>query len=130
MKPLSVVVAQNSGKASDILSKSLNNHFRVVTTATGMNELLIAIPFNVLTQPLLILELVGLKEVQQLRNRFPPLPLSVPTGCRMKRCGHRRFRPALPIAAIALTCARLSRLPAAYGPCHALTRHNFFESPG
>ncbi len=75
MKPLSVVVAQRSSQTSDTLSKSLNNHFRVVTTATGMDELLHAIPYHRADAAIVDLELVGLKEVQQLHNRFPGITI-------------------------------------------------------
>jgi DNA-binding NarL/FixJ family response regulator len=75
MKPLSVVVAQRNSQNSDILTRSLNNHFRVVTTATGMDELLHAIPYHRADAAIVDLEMVGLKEVQQIHNRFPHITI-------------------------------------------------------
>jgi len=75
MKPLSVVVAQRNSKTSDSLSKSLNNHFRVITTAGGIDELLNAIPNQSADAAIVDLELVGMKEVQQLHNRFPGITI-------------------------------------------------------
>jgi DNA-binding NarL/FixJ family response regulator len=75
MKPLSVVVAQRNSKTSDSLSKSLNNHFRVITTADGIDQLFHAIPDQSADAAIVDLELVGLKEIQQLHNRFPGITI-------------------------------------------------------
>ncbi len=57
MKPLSVVVAQRSNETLDSLSKSLNNHFRVVTPAAGLDEILQCHSWpGLLMRPLLILK--------------------------------------------------------------------------
>lgn len=75
MKPLSVVVAQRNSKTSDSLSRSLNNHFRVITTAQGLDELFQVIPDQSADAAIVDLELVGLKEIQQLHNRFPSITI-------------------------------------------------------
>ena len=75
MKPLSVVVAQRNSKTSDSLSKSLNNHFRLITTADGLDELLHVIPNQSADAAIVDLELVGMKEIQQLHNRFPGITI-------------------------------------------------------
>jgi DNA-binding NarL/FixJ family response regulator len=71
MKPLSVVVAQRNGQTLDFLSKSLNNHFRVITKAAGLDDILQAIPSQTADAAIVDLELLGLKEVQQIHNQFP-----------------------------------------------------------
>lgn len=75
MKPLSVVVAQSNSKTSDSLSKSLNNHFRLITTAGGLDELFHVIPDQSADAAIVDLELVGLHEIQQLHNRFPGMTI-------------------------------------------------------
>jgi DNA-binding NarL/FixJ family response regulator len=71
MKPLSVVVAQRSTQTLDSLSKSLNNHFRVVTPAAGLDDIMHAIPNQTADAAIVDLELLGLKEIQQIHNKFP-----------------------------------------------------------
>lgn len=75
MKPLSVVVAQRNNQTSDSLTKSLNSHFRVVTKATGLDELLRTIPRNRFDAAIIDLELVGLKEIQQIHSQFPSVTI-------------------------------------------------------
>ncbi|HEY6253208.1 MAG TPA: response regulator [Candidatus Angelobacter sp.] len=70
MKPLSVVVAQRDAKTADFLAKSLYNHFRVVTTAGNLNELMYSIPKNRADVAIVDLELAGMEQVQQLRQQF------------------------------------------------------------
>jgi DNA-binding NarL/FixJ family response regulator len=71
MKPLSVVVAQRSSEISDSLSKSLNNHFRVITKAANLDDILQAIPIQTADAAIVDLELFGLKDIQQIHNKFP-----------------------------------------------------------
>ena len=71
MKPLSVVVAQRNSQTSDSLSRSLNNHFRVITKAADLDALLRAIPTQTADAAIVDLELLGLKEIQQIHSKFP-----------------------------------------------------------
>lgn len=71
MKPLSVVVAQRNGQTLEFLSKSLNSHFRVITKAAGLDDILQAIPSQTADAAIVDLELLGLKDVQQIHNKFP-----------------------------------------------------------
>jgi DNA-binding NarL/FixJ family response regulator len=75
MKPMSVVVAQRNSQISDSLSRSLNNHFRVVTKASSLDDVLQAIPGQTADAAIVDLELVGLKEIQQIHSKFPALTI-------------------------------------------------------
>jgi len=75
MKPLSVVVAQRNSQISDSLSKSLNHHFRVITKATTLNDLMQAIPSQTADAAIVDLEVFGLNDVNQIHNRFPGLTI-------------------------------------------------------
>lgn len=75
MKPLSVVVAQRTSQISDSLSKSLNHHFRVITKATTLNDLIQAIPKQTADAAIVDLEVFGLNDVNQIHNRFPGLTI-------------------------------------------------------
>jgi DNA-binding NarL/FixJ family response regulator len=75
MKPLSVVVAQRTSQISDSLSKSLNHHFRVITKATTLNDLMQAIPSQTADAAIVDLEVFGLNDVHQIHNRFPGLTI-------------------------------------------------------
>lgn len=70
MKPLSVIVAQRDAKTADFLARSLYNHFRVVTTAGNLDDLVHSIPKHRADVAIVDLELAGLEQVQQLRNQF------------------------------------------------------------
>ena len=70
MKPLSVVIAQNNVNAADSLARSLNNHFRVVKTASTMDELLHSIPKNRADVAIVDLELADLEQVRRLTQQF------------------------------------------------------------
>jgi DNA-binding NarL/FixJ family response regulator len=75
MKPLSVVVAQRTSQISDSLSKSLNHHFRVITKATTLNDLMQAIPSQTADAAIVDLEVFGLNDVNQIHSRFPGLTI-------------------------------------------------------
>lgn len=75
MKPLSVVVAQRTSQISDSLSKSLNHHFRVITKATTLNDLMQAIPSQTADAAIVDLEVFGLNDVHQIHSRFPGLTI-------------------------------------------------------
>jgi len=70
MKPLSVIVAQRDSKTADFLAKSLYNHFRVVTTADNLKDLIHSIPKHRADVVIVDLELAGMDQVQQLKNQF------------------------------------------------------------
>ncbi|HSK44366.1 MAG TPA: hypothetical protein VLA83_10830 [Candidatus Binatia bacterium] len=70
MKPLSVVVAQSNSKTSEMLEKSLYNHFRVVHLAGDVDALRLAIPKYRADVAIVDLELAALSEVQQLSRDF------------------------------------------------------------
>jgi DNA-binding NarL/FixJ family response regulator len=75
MKPLSVVVAQRNSQISDSLSRSLNNHFRVITKAGSLDDVFQAVPVQTADAAIVDLELVSLKEIQQLHSKFPGLTI-------------------------------------------------------
>ena len=75
MKPLSVVIAQRNSQISDSLSRSLNNHFRVVTKATTLNDVMQAIPSQTADAAIVDLEVFGLNDVRQIHSRFPDLTI-------------------------------------------------------
>lgn len=70
MKPLSVVVFQNSSKSTESLAKSLYHHFRVVNVAGDINELRNSIPRHRADVAIVDLEMAGLDEVQRLKREF------------------------------------------------------------
>ena len=70
MKPLSVVVAQNSPRAADVLVKSLYNHFRVVNKASDLSELRHSIPKYRADVAVVDLELADLPQLQRLKKEF------------------------------------------------------------
>jgi len=70
MKPLSVVVAQNTGKDAALLAKSLCNHFRAINVAGNLDELRIAIPKHRADVAIVDLELANLAQIQQLTREF------------------------------------------------------------
>jgi DNA-binding NarL/FixJ family response regulator len=70
MKPLSVVVLQNSSKSAESLAKSLYPHFRVVNVARDLVELKNCIPRHRADVAIVDLELAGLDEVQRLKHDF------------------------------------------------------------
>lgn len=70
MKPLSVVVAQSSAKVSETLAKSLYNHFRVVTTAGSLSDLMHSIPKHRADVAIVDLELADIRQVEQLVRQF------------------------------------------------------------
>lgn len=70
MKPLSVVVAQQDAQTADFLVKSLYNHFRVVTMAGTLHELIHSIPKHRADVAIVDLELAGMDQVQQLKKQF------------------------------------------------------------
>jgi DNA-binding NarL/FixJ family response regulator len=70
MKPLSVVVAQNTSKDAALLAKSLSNHFRAINVVGNLDELRIAIPKHRADVAIVDLELATLVQVQQLTREF------------------------------------------------------------
>lgn len=70
MKPLSVIVAQSNVKTGEFLTKSLYNHFRVVHTASNLDELLHSIPQHRADVAVVDLELAGLDQVERLTHQF------------------------------------------------------------
>ena len=70
MKPLSVVVAQSSAKVSETLAKSLYNHFRVVTTAGSLSDLMHSIPKHRADVAIVDLELADIRQVEELVRQF------------------------------------------------------------
>jgi DNA-binding NarL/FixJ family response regulator len=70
MKPLSVVVAQNTNRDAVVLAKSLGNHFRAVNVAGNLDELRMAIPRHRADVAIVDLELASLSQVQQLIHEF------------------------------------------------------------
>jgi len=70
MKPLSVVVFQNSSKTAETLAKSLYPHFRVVNVARDLEELKNAIPRHRADVAIVDLELAGIDDVQRLKRDF------------------------------------------------------------
>lgn len=70
MKPLSVVVAQSNAKAGETLAKSLYNHFRVVTTADSLNDLVHSIPKHHADVAIIDLELADIRQVKELVRQF------------------------------------------------------------
>lgn len=70
MKPLSVVVAQNSAKVGETLAKSLYNHFRVVMTASSLSDLMHSIPKHRADVAIVDLELADIRQVEELVRQF------------------------------------------------------------
>lgn len=70
MKPLSVVVAQSSAKVNETLAKSLYNHFRVVTTASSLGDLMHSIPKHRADVAIVDLELADMRQVEELVRQF------------------------------------------------------------
>ena len=60
MKPLSVIVFQNSSRNAESLAKSLYPHFRMVNVARDLNELRNSIPRHRADVAIVDLELAGL----------------------------------------------------------------------
>lgn len=70
MKPLSVVVAQSSARVNETLAKSLYNHFRVVTTASSLSDLMHSIPKHRADVAIVDLELADMRQVEELVRQF------------------------------------------------------------
>jgi DNA-binding NarL/FixJ family response regulator len=70
MKPLSVIVAQSNAKARETLAKSLYNHFRVVTTADNLSDLIHSIPKHRADVAIVDLELADIRQVEKLVRQF------------------------------------------------------------
>lgn len=74
MKPLSIVVAQDSHSA-DSLTISLGEHFKSVTTARNLEELRHAVAKHRADVAVVDLEIANLLELDELRREFPQLTL-------------------------------------------------------
>jgi DNA-binding NarL/FixJ family response regulator len=70
MKPLSVIVFQNSSKSAESLAKSLYPHFRMVNVARDLNELRNCIPRHRADVAIVDLELAGIDDIQRLKREF------------------------------------------------------------
>jgi DNA-binding NarL/FixJ family response regulator len=70
MRPLNVVVAQLDSKNAERLAASLYNHFRSVAVARSLEELRDAIPKHRADVAIVDLELVGLPDLEQLRQAY------------------------------------------------------------
>lgn len=75
MKPLSVVVAQDSSRSADALMLSLGEHFKSVTTACTLEELRHAVAKHRADVAVVDLEIANLLELDELRREFPQLTL-------------------------------------------------------
>ena len=70
MKALNVVVAQVDSKNAERLAASLYSHFRSVAVARSLEELREAIPKHRADVAIVDLELVGLPELEELRQSY------------------------------------------------------------
>ena len=75
MKPLSVVVAQQSPEHSQHLANSLNHHFRSVNVARDLEALRHSVSKNRADVAIIDLELARLRDVQQLKREFSQLTI-------------------------------------------------------
>ncbi|HLJ87821.1 MAG TPA: hypothetical protein VKZ53_13430 [Candidatus Angelobacter sp.] len=96
MRPLSVVIAQKDSNSSEVLIKSLWNHFRVVHAAHDLNELRSMIPQHRIDVAVVDLELADLAHIKQLKHEFAEIVIV---------CTHRLADESMWVEALAAGAA-------------------------
>ena len=72
---MNVVVAQGDPGSAESLAASLQNHFRIVAVARGVNEIRAAIPKHRADVVVVDMEMASLAEIDGLRQEFPQVEI-------------------------------------------------------